>query len=57
MVGNASDARGGITIHLELRSPMFGDTCISNRCLNLRLVFHFASFFVRGVVKNEMCGE
>ena len=57
MVGNASDARGASTIHLELRSPMFRDTCISNRCLNLRLVFHFASFFVRGVVKNEMCGE
>ena len=57
MAGNASNAREASTIHLELRSPMFGDTCISNRCLNLRLVFHFASFFVRGVVKNEMCEE
>ena len=48
----------GAAMHLELRSPMFGETCISKSMFFLvKSCFRFTSFFVRGVVKNGMCED
>ena len=44
-----------LVTYLELRSPMFGETCISKSMVFFKSYFHFTAFFVRGVVKNGMC--
>ena len=47
----------GAEIRLELRSPMFGETCISKSMSEFGTKTKKSSFFVRGVVKNGMCED
>ena len=45
MAGNASNAREASISHLELRSPMFGETCISKSMSELEVGFSFYVVF------------
>ena len=45
MAGNASNAREASITHLELRSPMFGETCISKSVSEFEVGFSFYVVF------------
>ena len=44
-------------MHLELRSSMFAETCISKSMPEFEVGHKKTSFFVRGVVKNGICED